>query len=154
MYHSRKFYPHSLGLSASFRQWRATSHCNQIHGYALAFLFEFTSNELDAHNWVMDFGSMKPVKQWLQETFDHRLMVATDDPELETFKLLHEKRMANINLVPGTGCEMFATQAFGFCKRYLKLCGQAPRVHLGMVTVFEHEGNSASYSERPQDFAA
>jgi len=152
VYHSSKYYPHSLGLSACFRQWRADSHCAQLHGYPLAFKYDFCTPDLDKHNWVMDFGSMKPVKQWLQETFDHRLMVATDDPELETFQLLHEKRIANINVVPATGCEMFALQAFGFCKRYLSLCGQSPRIHLSQVTVFEHEGNSASYSE-PHSFA-
>lgn len=147
MYHSRKFYPHSLGLSAAFRQWRATSHCNQIHGYALAFLFEFVADDLDAHNWVMDFGSMKPVKEWLQHNFDHRLCVASDDPNLDTFKTLHQMGIANINILPAVGCEMFSLQAYGFCKRYIERSGFAPRIHLGMVTTFEHEANSASYSE-------
>ena len=147
MYHSTKKYPHALGLSAAFRQWRATSHCNVIHGYALAFEFAFVAHDLDAHNWVMDFGSMKPVATWLKENFDHRLIVSTDDPELDTFKMLHEKKLANINIMPGVGCEMFATHAFGFCRSYIERAGFAPRVHLSRCTVWEHEANSASYSE-------
>ena len=54
MYISTKTYKH-LGPVA-YRQWRADSHCNLIHGYALSFHFEFESEELDARNWVMDFG--------------------------------------------------------------------------------------------------
>ena len=27
----------------AYRQWRADSHCNKIHGYALSFKFEFES---------------------------------------------------------------------------------------------------------------
>lgn len=152
MYHSTKKYPHSLGLSAAFRQWRASSHCRWMHGYPLAFEFAFSAIDLDAHNWVVDFGSMKPVAEWLKTNFDHRLIIASDDPMLPVFKELHEKDLANINVMPGVGCEMFATHAFGFCKRYIKLAGMSPRVHLDRVTVWEHEANSASYSE-PHGFA-
>ena len=27
----------------AYRQWRADSHCNKIHGYSLSFNFEFIS---------------------------------------------------------------------------------------------------------------
>ena len=53
---STKTYGHDLGFSAAFRQWRADSHCKYIHGYALAFRFEFEADELDVRNWVVDFG--------------------------------------------------------------------------------------------------
>jgi 6-pyruvoyltetrahydropterin/6-carboxytetrahydropterin synthase len=146
-FYSSKHYPHSLGLSACFRQWKAESHCNQLHGYSLAFTFYFACDDLDYRNWCMDFGSMKPVKEWLVSTFDHRLMVATDDPMLEVFNDLHRLRAANVNIVPATGCEAFATQAFGFCKKYLSIAGVAPRVQVIGVWCAEHEGNGAGYGE-------
>ena len=45
MFMVTKHYPHSLGLSACFRQPRADSHCNQLHGYPLAFTFKFAAED-------------------------------------------------------------------------------------------------------------
>ena len=64
-YISTKTYTH-LGPVA-YRQWRAESHCNLVHGYALSFHFEFESDTLDARNWVMDFGGLKPLKNNLNQ---------------------------------------------------------------------------------------
>ena len=49
----------------AYRQWRAQSHCNLIHGYAMSFHFEFEADTLDARNWVTDFGGLKPLKEKL-----------------------------------------------------------------------------------------
>lgn len=147
MYHVRKHYPHSLGLSACFRQWRATSHCNQLHGYALAFTFEFMARDLDARNWVIDYGSMRPIKSWLEDTFDHRLLFATDDPERDIIYDLARRKVANILELGSVGCEAFAQFAFERAKWWLESIGQSPRVQIIKVTVAEHEGNAASYSE-------
>ena len=65
----------------AYRQWRADSHCRLIHGYALSFHFEFECDTLDARNWCMDFGGLKPLKALLEDWFDHTLLVAEDDPQ-------------------------------------------------------------------------
>src|SRR5882672_2561450 len=80
-YVSTKTYK-NLG-STSYRQWRADSHCRRIHGYSLSFHFEFGSNDLDVRNWVVDFGGLKPLKDLLEDWFDHTLLVAIDDPHRE-----------------------------------------------------------------------
>ncbi len=43
-YHSTKTYK-QIGPVA-YRQWKAGSHCDQIHGYALSFHFEFEADTL------------------------------------------------------------------------------------------------------------
>ena len=80
-----KTYGNETGLSCAFRQWKATSHCNLIHGYALGFEVTFESTELDERNWVSDFGDLGKLKDFLKETFDHTTVVAEDDPKLNTF---------------------------------------------------------------------
>ena len=84
-YYSGKTYAHNTGHSCAFRQWRADSHCNLIHGYALQFEFLFGGEELDERNWIVDFGGLKPLKEWLKYMFDHTYLLASDDPEFETF---------------------------------------------------------------------
>ena len=56
VFRSTKTYGHEMGFSCAFRQHRADSHCRLVHGYALAFHFEFEATELDVRNWVVDFG--------------------------------------------------------------------------------------------------
>ena len=80
----------------AYRQWRADSHCNLIHGYSFSMKFYFGTNDLDVRNWAMDYGGLKELKKILEDQFDHTLLVAQDDPELETFKLLESKKMAKL----------------------------------------------------------
>jgi 6-pyruvoyltetrahydropterin/6-carboxytetrahydropterin synthase len=149
-----KQYGHNCGFSATFRQWRATSHCRFIHGYALAVKLTFAcaDDEVDENGWVINFGGLKPVKAFLEETFDHKTLVAEDDPELETFRTLASELGTNapalIQLVEvkRTGCEAFAEMIFEKVNEML-LCGELGETNaqLMYVEVREHEGNAAGY---------
>ena len=79
-YFSTKCYGHNIGLSAVFRQPLAHSHCKLLHGYSLSFKFTFGCDELDERNWVVDFGGLKPLKAWLEDTFDHKVVIDVNDP--------------------------------------------------------------------------
>ena len=145
MFQSTKTYGHEIGLSAAFRQWRAESHCRFIHGYALSVKFVFESEELDVRNWVVDFGSLKSLKGMLEGTFDHKLLVATDDPMLAHFKELDALGLAQVIEVPATGCEAFAQLIYACADDWLDLNGYSPRCRLVSVEVREHAGNSAIF---------
>lgn len=144
MFTCRKVYGHDLGLSATFRQHRAKSHCAQIHGYALSFSFEFGCRELDGNGWVVDFGSLKPLKEWLARCFDHVTVVAEDDPALPELEALADKRIINLNVVPRTGCEAFAKLAWQRADSLVDELTQG-RAYCVSCTVAEHGGNSATY---------
>ena len=146
-YRSTKTYGHTIGLSSAFRQWRAESHCRLIHGYALGIRLEFEAEELDARNWVVDFGSLKSLKGMLEDTFDHSLLVAEDDPMLDELARLGELGLARIVIVPATGCERFAELIFECVEVWLKDNGYAPRCNIALVEVSEHGANSAIYTK-------
>jgi 6-pyruvoyltetrahydropterin/6-carboxytetrahydropterin synthase len=151
MYRSSKTYGHEIGLSAAFRQWRAQSHCRLIHGYALSVHLEFEADDLDERNWVVDFGSLKSFKGQLENTFDHKLLVAADDPKLKDFEELEALGLAEIVVVPATGCEAFAEMIFEAADVWLEDNGYKPRVRMHHVMVREHGANSATYS-RPTTY--
>jgi 6-pyruvoyltetrahydropterin/6-carboxytetrahydropterin synthase len=149
MYQVVKRYGHEEGWSCTFRQHRAThSHCRFIHGYPLAFEITFECEFLDARNWCIDFGGLKPLKAWLQSMFDHKMLVAEDDPQIEFFKLIADggNAIADIVIVPDVGCEKFAEMAYYEADRILGEIGEKPRVKLRSVRVSEHGGNSAIFS--------
>jgi len=145
-YKSTKTYGHELGLSCCFRQWRAESHCRLLHGYALSIRFEFETDDLDHRGWVVDFGSMKSLKGMLEDTFDHKLLVAEDDPYKDELCGLAALGLADVIVVPASGCEKFAEMIYGATETWLLSNGYAPRVKLVSVEVKEHGANSAIYT--------
>lgn len=161
IHRSTKTYGHELGFSCAFRQWRAQSHCRFIHGYALGFRFEFEAQQLDTCGWVVDFGGLKSLKALLESTFDHKLLVAEDDPWLPKLKELaqtipvsvpigHTEHVigsygpaVDLVVVRATGCEAFASMVYEVTEQWLRDAGFAPRVQLVSVEVSEHGANSA-----------
>ena len=49
----------------AYRQWRADSHCNIIHGYSFSMRFFFGTDHLDVRNWVADYGGLGELKSFL-----------------------------------------------------------------------------------------
>ena len=108
----------------------------------MGFRFTFEAAQLDERNWVYDFGNCGWIKKYLEIEFDHRLVVAEDDPHLEWIRGLPD--IADINVVKDTGCEKFAEKVYNYVqpKVYEDTKG---RVNLYSVEVFEHGANSAVY---------
>ena len=100
----------------AYRQFKADSHCNLIHGYAFSMKFHFGTNDLDVRNWVADYGGLKELKEVLQDQFDHTLLVAENDPELEIYKELERRKIAKLTILPKLGCESLADQLYRYVK--------------------------------------
>lgn len=146
MYLITKTYGHDLGLSACFRQPLADTHCRDPHGYALSFKFTFGALMLDPNNWVLNFGGLKPLKEWLCENFDHRTILAEGDPLLEELTPIYEKHgFAPINVLPFVGCEGFASYAAEAAERLVIPPWDRDNrgLRLVEVEVREHGANSA-----------
>lgn len=144
-YLSTKTFMRELGLSAAFRQYKADSHCRFVHGYALEVKVVFIADDLDARNWVVDFGSLKDFKQVLVDNFDHKTIVAADDPELPWFREAERRGILQLNVLPAVGCEMFARMIYDAFSAMLPNYGYGDRVRVVSVSVSEHGANSAVY---------
>ena len=144
-HYSTKTYGHNIGLSACFRQPKAHSHCKFLHGYALAFKFTFGCSELDERNWVVDFGGLKPLKAWLEDSFDHKVVLDKDDPMMQYFKNLESAELCELNIVDGVGVEKFAEHAFNFAQELIDSMSKG-RCWVESVECSEHGANSAIYS--------
>lgn len=148
-FRSTKTYGNDRGFSCAFRQHRAhDSHCRLIHGYALGFKFVFETEELDARNWVVDFGGLDDLKAILHQNFDHTTIVSEDDPEIEWFREGHKRGVLRLVEFPYAGCERFAEMVFMVTKQWLIDSGFSPRCKLISVEVSEHGANSALYVEQ------
>ena len=143
-YFSTKTYGHNIGLSACFRQPNAHSHCKFLHGYSLQFKFTFSCDSLDERNWVVDFGGLKPLKAWLENTFDHKVVLDKEDPHMDAFVELQSKGLAELTLLNGVGVEKFAEHAFNFADKLVKEMTNN-RCYVVSCECAEHGANSAIY---------
>ena len=143
------------GFSTVFRQWKAeTTHCRFVHGYGISFKVYF-EGALDHRNWVWDFGGMKRAKTqidgkspkaWMDYMFDHTMIIAEDDPELEAFKQMDKAGVAQVRVIEATGAEKFAEYIYSKLNEFVKT-ETDNRVKVTKVKFMEHGKNAAYYSE-------
>ena len=145
-HYSTKTYGHNIGLSACFRQPNAHSHCKFLHGYALQFKFTFGCSELDDKNWVVDFGGLKPLKHWLEEKFDHKVVLELEDPQMQYFDNLAVAGLCELTVFNGVGVEKFAEHAFNYADKLVKDMTDG-RCWCVSAECSEHGANSAIYSQ-------
>ena len=150
MYRSTKIFD---GFSCCFRQWKAnTTHCQYLHGYGVSFKVTFEGN-LDHRNWVWDFGGMKRAKTlidgkqpkaWMDWMFDHTVIVAKDDPYINSFNNLHASGVIQLREVEATGAEKFAEFIFKKLNSFVDEETDG-RVRVVEVEFMEHGKNTAIY---------
>ena len=132
------------GFSTVFRQWKAEdTHCRFIHGYGISFKVYF-EGELDERNWVVDFGGLKPLKKWLEDNFDHKVVVDRADPLLYKLSELESSGLAELTLFDGVGVEKFAEHAQKFADELVREMTNN-RCHCVSAECAEHGANSAIY---------
>ena len=151
MYKSRKKFD---GFSTCFRQWKAnTTHCQYLHGYDVEFEVTF-EGELDHRNWVWDFGGMKRAKnlidgrqpkEWMEYMFDHTVVVAEDDPELDNFRDMADRGVIQLRVIEAVGAEKFAEYLYHTLNDFVQLETEG-RVKVVKVKFMENHKNSAIYA--------
>ena len=134
--------------SCAFRQPWASSHCRFLHGYRLTAKFWFGTNQLDDNHWVVDFGNLSHLKKLLKHQFDHTTCIAADDPALPIFEQLQKADACDLRVMPkGTGIERVAEFCFEVANGFIKEQTEG-RCWVDKVEVFEHENNSAIYTDK------
>lgn len=102
-------------LPAAHRQPKHDGHCRWIHGHSWGFDITFTCGELDENGFVIDVGKLGVVKDFLEDTFDHTLLLNVDDPfrnEITEFVLSYRDDLAKIRAVPNCGMEGLAEYVY------------------------------------------
>jgi 6-pyruvoyltetrahydropterin/6-carboxytetrahydropterin synthase len=152
-------------LPFAHRQHNHDGHCRLVHGHNWDFELEFECNKLDENQFVVDFGKLKFIRQWLEERFDHTLVLNADDPHLEYLKkVLNPKfgpnaetnpptddEFAKIVVLPNGGAEGLAVYCLVELNKLLEsqFGYPVPRgLRIKRVTVFEDEKNSATAEHR------
>lgn len=68
------------------RQHRHAGHCARVHGHSWTLALTFACRELDRHGFVVDFGGLGFIREWIDRHLDHACVIGADDPELAWLK--------------------------------------------------------------------
>lgn len=127
------------GYPCCHRQWRDDGHCAYLHGYDRWVEIEW-EGERDHRGWVVDFGALKEIKDWLEHMYDHTTLISPDDPYLDLFHNLNEQNALDIRVTDPTMegmAELVATKAITWTKN------NAPNAKVVRVECWENEKNCA-----------
>ena len=101
--------------------------CNRIHGHNATVEIVLESKTLNKIGMVEDFTTVKDVaKQFIEETFDHRLLLRYDDPLIES---LEQKNESYLEVIYNPTAENISKHIFNFLSIHFKDILVAVRVH-------------------------
>lgn len=133
------------GYPFAHRQHTHGGHCKQVHGHNWDFEICLEAEELDENGFVYDFGNFGWLKRWLEETFDHTILINKDDPEINTFRVLDGK-VLNLIEVESCSSEGIAKMVYEKIQERIKAHKSHRNVKLVYVVVQEDTNNSAQYT--------
>ena len=93
---------------------------------------------------MVDFGGLKTLKKWLEDSFDHKLVLDRDDPMMYKFAELENAGLAEITVLDGVGVEKFAEHAWKFADDLVTEASDG-RCWCESVECSEHGANSGIF---------
>jgi len=135
----------------AYRNPNSKSDCYLLHGYCRDFYFVFGADNLDKQGFVFDYGALDIIKHWLEEKFDHTVLLQADDPYLYKFKELEKLGLMKVTVLPLVSCEGIAEYVGVFVNEWLET-ETDNRVRVVSCECRENGKNSAVWTNTPGDY--
>lgn len=119
--------------------------CASVHGYDREVEFTF-AGEIDDMGWIVPFGELKPVKDFLEYYFDHVTVLPANDPRLDqiTPELTAPGGiLGTLRVLPsGVSMEMSSLFVWEHVNAYIYKITSG-RCYVEKVLLVEHDRNTA-----------
>ena len=117
------------------------SPCKNIHGHSYKVFIELFAKQLDEHSMIIDFSKLKKFQDYLDEYYDHAIIICKNDIELlEAAKKLNCKYLIYDTWTTAENMAKTLTD------QLFNLNIITDNINKIIVTVYETEKNSASYT--------
>ena len=127
------------------RQHLHDGHCSYIHGHNWDISVTFVCDETDENGFVVDFGKVKFLKEWIEAHLDHACLFSNDDPLVEKLRAAAPEAW-KIYQVEQCSCEGLARHLYNvFNGMVTEETGGRARVYC--VEVSEDKKKSALFCE-------
>ena len=128
----------------SHRQPRHPGRCSLVHGHSWTITLTFGAETPDQHGFIVDFGELHYLADWIDERLDHATVAASDDPRLDELQALADSGLLKLTLVDNASCEGIAKHLFDTFDPMVREKTNG-RAHLVSVELHEDSRNSALY---------
>jgi 6-pyruvoyltetrahydropterin/6-carboxytetrahydropterin synthase len=126
------------------RQHRHDGHCALIHGHNWAFTLTFGCTAPDENGFVVDFGKLKFLREWINTHLDHSCVFNAEDPLRDTLVAAAPEAW-KIYVVESCSCEGLARHLHGVFDALVRQ-HTGGRAFITAVEVIEDSKNSASWT--------
>ncbi len=126
------------------RQHTHDGHCAFIHGHNWSITLTFACHETDENGFVIDFGKLKYIKNWIDEHLDHACLFNQEDSDAQK-ALKDHGNLFKIYTLPNNSCEGIAEHLHGIFDDMVR-SEMNERVWITEVEITEDSKNSATYS--------
>lgn len=128
------------------RQWCHAGHCSRIHGHNWSIEVIFQCKSLDENGFVVDFGNLKFLRDWIDDNLDHACLLSSDDPEMDRFKQMQKDNLIKITTVSNASCEGIAKHIFDIFDVMIR-SETSQRAWICKIELYEDSYNKVYYSK-------
>ena len=126
------------------RQHLHDGHCSFVHGHNWDISVTFACGKTDENGFVVDFGKLKFLENWIDENLDHACVFSKSDPLWRTLRDAAPQAW-KIRLVDQCSCEGLSKFVFDEFDKMVS-DATAGRVRVVAVEVSEDKKNTARYA--------
>lgn len=127
------------------RQAHHPGHCSKIHGHNWSVTIEFQASELDENGFVVDFGNLKYLKEFIDNHLDHACLLSKEDAQAKELAESPFKELFHICWVDNASCEGIAVYLFKEFSRLLEE-NEGKRVSIRSIKLQEDDKNHVRYT--------
>ena len=132
-------------IPLSHRQPFHGGRCSRLHGHSWAITLTFGAKELDDNGFVIDFGDLHFLRDWIDQNLDHATALKISDPMLAEFEKLEQMGLLKILWVDSASCEGIAQFLYHTFQPMIEKKTKG-RVRVQSLRLEEDSKNSATYS--------
>ena len=125
------------------RQHLHDGHCAFIHGHNWTITLTFACSAPDSNGFVIDFGKLKYIKNWIDAHLDHACLFNQGDAEAAQL-LAHAGKLFKAYTLPNCSCEGLAEHLHQIFDAMVRSQTQG-RAWITETEIQEDSKNSATY---------
>ena len=126
------------------RQHLHDGHCAFIHGHNWDICLTFACSDTDENGFVVDFGKLGFIKDWINDNLDHACIFSNDDPTAKTL-ISAAPSVWKTYFLDSCSCEGLAKHLFFEFDELVKN-KTSGRVWIASVEVSEDKKNCAKFA--------
>jgi len=131
-------------IPLSHRQPRHPGRCSRIHGHSWAITITFAADELDDNGFIVDFGELHYLADWIDENLDHACAFSSSDPLRSKLEELEAMKLVRPLFIENASCEGLAKHLFDVFSTMVSDNTEG-RARVVSVELHEDSRNSALY---------